>query len=185
MFKPIAQIIEEPKLNRFYAAVTGHRPDKLGGYAFHTPIRDNLRVQLRATLLELQAECAASENKPDLWLITGCALGFDQDAAGVAYRLGIPYLAAVPFEGQDSIWPDQSRIVYKSVLAHASQVDILIKEKPSQKHLIGKALTDRNKWMVDRAHVLIAAWNGTQGGTAHCVRYAQTMLKRMIMLEVR
>ncbi len=32
----------------------------------------------------------------------------------------------------------------------------------------------RNEYMVDRADLVLALWNGTPGGTGNCVRYART-----------
>jgi uncharacterized phage-like protein YoqJ len=31
----------------------------------------------------------------------------------------------------------------------------------------------RNEWMVDSSDGVVALWNGTAGGTANCVRYAE------------
>ncbi|WP_188052008.1 hypothetical protein [Azospirillum sp. Sh1] len=34
-------------------------------------------------------------------------------------------------------------------------------------------MNTRNEWMVDHSDRLLALWDGSQGGTANCVRYAR------------
>lgn len=52
-------------------AVTGHRPDKIGGYDRNNPLRKKLLVKIDATLARLKPER----------VLTGMALGVDQDVA--------------------------------------------------------------------------------------------------------
>jgi uncharacterized phage-like protein YoqJ len=35
----------------------------------------------------------------------------------------------------------------------------------------------RNEWMVDHCNDLLAVWDGSDGGTGNCVRYAQRILE--------
>ena len=37
--------------------------------------------------------------------LSGVALGIDQDACGVWFRMGLPYIAVVPFPDQEYRWP--------------------------------------------------------------------------------
>jgi uncharacterized phage-like protein YoqJ len=30
----------------------------------------------------------------------------------------------------------------------------------------------RNEWMVDNAHIVLALWDGSSGGTGNCIKYA-------------
>ncbi len=84
-------------------AATGHRLDKLGGY--------DLLIQL--DLLKF-SKIVLPQLKPDK-VISGMALGFDQAIAEAAYQLKIPYVAAVPFVGQESVWPEEAQIKYKYI----------------------------------------------------------------------
>ena len=36
-------------------------------------------------------------------------------------------------------------------------------------------MQERNEWMVNNCDVLIAVWDGTSGGTANCVKYAESL----------
>jgi uncharacterized phage-like protein YoqJ len=38
----------------------------------------------------------------------------------------------------------------------------------------------RNEWMVERADVILALWNGSSGGTANCVAYARQRGSRIV-----
>lgn len=41
----------------------------------------------------------------------------------------------------------------------------------------------RNHWMVDRAHLLVAVFDGSPGGTAECVRYAEQRAVPVLRLD--
>jgi uncharacterized phage-like protein YoqJ len=138
-------------------AVTGHRPDKLGGYRLPNPTYNEVITQLKN----------AFENLKPTMLITGMALGVDQWAAQVALEMGIPFWAAVPFDGQEGKWPEASRAKYQYLISRALGVTVVTPGPFSS----GK-MQLRNQWMVDRCHRLLAVWNGTSGGTANCVGYA-------------
>ena len=82
--------------------------------------------------------------------------------------LSIPFIAAVPFEGQHSLWPDADEKRYFRLLDLAKRVEIV-----SGIHVpVSKAMQVRNEWMVDRADRIMALWDGSFGGTHNCVTYA-------------
>ena len=149
------------------AAVTGHRPNKIGGYNPHAPLRLAIREELKKTVRQLIGEGYNT-------FISGMALGVDQDFAKVVLDLKnefphIRMVAAVPFAGQDGNWPEDSRLAYRDLLARCDEIVYVCEPGYS-----AWKMQRRNEWMVDHASVLIAVWNGTPGGTANCVRYAQT-----------
>lgn len=146
-------------------AATGHRPDKLGGY------NSTLSV-LRTDLIMDWMETRAVERG-----ITGMALGWDQDFALACYELGIPYTAAVPFEGQESQWPQKSRLIYNWLMNRAADIVVV---SPGA-YNAGKMLA-RNVWMVDECTHLLALYDGTQGGTQHCLKYAREWEKPVVNL---
>lgn len=145
-------------------AVTGHRPDKLGGYKVPNEMYD----LVVAGLVQ-----AFEEFKP-AYVLTGMALGVDQWAAEICLNMGIPFVAAVPFDDQDKIWPPHSKAKYQWLLAKAFQV-----VKVSQGPFSPQKMQARNQWMVNSAHMVIAVWNGTQGGTANCLGYANQVGKKI------
>lgn len=149
-------------------AGTGHRPDKLGGYG-----------QVALVHLVNLAEDWLDENKPDV-VISGMALGWDYALACAALNLGVPFTAAIPFRGQESRWPQESQQNYRLLLGEASDVHYVCED--------GYApwkMQVRNEWMVDNCDIVLAMWNGSPGGTANCVRYAEKAGKPVVNLWER
>lgn len=136
-------------------AGTGHRPPKLGGYGEDVFLR---LVHLGRGYLD-----ACRPEK----VISGMALGWDQALAQAAVDLGIPFIAAVPFNEFSSKWPAVSQDRLQHLLWSASQM-VIISQVPGV-----QALQQRNEWMVDRADKMAALWDGSFGGTFNCIRYAE------------
>lgn len=143
-------------------AVTGHRPNKIGGYNLNSPLRTVVRQEMEQFLLE---------HKPELG-ISGMALGVDQDFAKLCIKHSIPFVAAIPFEGQESRWPKESQDEYNEILEHAKEIAFI-----APKGYAAYKMQKRNRWMVDRSTDVLAIWDGTTGGTANCVAYAEAINK--------
>ena len=145
---------------------TGHRPDKLGGYSIE--VINNL-TQLASDWLR--------EHKPTK-VISGMALGWDTALASAAVSNEIPLVAAIPFRGQESRWPDESQKEFNR-LTDKAQVIVYVSEG-------GYApwkMQVRNKWMVDHADVVLALYNGdASGGTYNCLEYAKKQQKQIVNL---
>jgi len=140
-------------------AVTGHRPDKLGGYyAF-----DNFRA-IRRHMRDFLEQAPDGE----LFLISGGALGIDQFWIEVGLHLDLPVIACLPFQGYDSKWPLASQQEYGKLLDKCYDVRYI-----SAPGYAPSKLQIRNEYMVDECDVLTAYWNGSPGGTNNCVDYAQ------------
>jgi uncharacterized phage-like protein YoqJ len=101
------------------------------------------------------------------WLISGMALGVDQWAVEEALLLKVPVLAAIPCREQEKFWGTAAKGKYFDLLAK-TQAQQYVTEGPYFKHV----MQTRNEWMVDRANVVVAIFDGTPGGTANCVKYA-------------
>jgi uncharacterized phage-like protein YoqJ len=151
-------------------AFTGHRPDKLGGYKLPNPTYLHVCQQIDKTLRDL---------KPDK-VISGMALGIDQWAAHIAYKLKIPFLAAIPFEGQEKAWPIKSQLTFHLLLKLAAEKVIV-----SPGGYSAAKMQVRNEWMVDHCDKLIAVWDGTPGGTGNCVNYAKSKNSDIIYINPR
>lgn len=147
--------------------VTGHRPPKIGGYQTPNATEQWVRQVLRKSLVTL------GEKHGPLHGITGMALGVDLIYAEECRRLGVPYTAAVPFEGQESRWPEESQNLYHTILKEAKDV-VIVDQIPSyhSDHFAGKLIL-RNKWMIDHSKYVLAVWDGSKGGTEHAVRSSQ------------
>jgi len=147
---------------------TGPRPPKIGGYDIPNPIFNHICRETEKTLLEL---------KPDK-CISGMALGYDTYAAKICIKLGIPFIAAVPFEGQDKVWKEDSKKEYKELLDKA--VEVVYTSDPGY---AAWKMQVRNEWMVDNSDIVIACFNGSKGGTFNCVKYATSKDKKVIIIN--
>lgn len=87
-------------------AATGHRPLKVGGYGRQAYLR--LFDVAFAYLREEQNKHAGLKHH-GLVAVSGMALGWDHAFAAAAWNLGIPFLAIVPFEGQEQRWSNIER----------------------------------------------------------------------------
>lgn len=135
---------------------TGHRPSKLGGYGARAFAR-----------LVAVARGALERDRPDE-VISGMALGWDMALAQAALDLGIPLRAAVPFAGQESRWPAESQTQFARLIAAASTVVIV-----SPGGYSAAKMQTRNEYMVRESGLVLALFDGTPGGTANCLRFAQ------------
>lgn len=149
-------------------AFTGHRPDKLGSYE-PNEISNKVKGDITKALSELKPEK----------VISGMALGVDQIAAEVCIDLGIPFIAAVPFLGQESMWPLKSKEHYRYLLSKASDIEVVC-----DGGYAAWKLQKRNEWMVDNCNLLIAVWNGSDGGTKNCFDYAQKVGRKTFIIDV-
>jgi uncharacterized phage-like protein YoqJ len=106
------------------------------------------------------------------------ALGFDQDLAYVSIEMAIPFIAAVPFVGQERIWPQEAKDFYNQLLSVAESIVIV---SPGE-YSVDK-MQARNEWMVDHCSILIACWDGSKGGTGNCVKYAKEIRREIDLIN--
>lgn len=141
-------------------AVTGHRIERLARPGVGQPRLEGLLASF--------AEEVMDAARPSV-VLTGMATGWDQAVAVAAIKLGVPFVAAVPYVGQDSLWDERTRRVYAGLLEAASAV-CFVEEPPHA----GWKMISRNRWMVERADLLVALWDGDRkGGTASTVLHAE------------
>lgn len=112
--------------------------------------------------------------------ITGMALGADTLFAKAVLSLNVPYAlhAAVPFKGQESIWPAHAKAEYNSILTKCSSITLVC-----DPGYAAWKMQVRNKWMVDRAHDVLAVWTGKKGGTYNCIAAAKSMNRAITILN--
>jgi uncharacterized phage-like protein YoqJ len=144
---------------------SGHRPNKLGGYSEHIQTR---LIQLATTAL-LKYDVKV--------VISGMALGWDMALANAALNLGIELAAYVPFEGQEKAWPADTQRVYRDILEEATYVEIISTGGYSR-----EKMQIRNKAMVNSGDFGLVLWDGTPGGTANCITYANLKKKPYLNL---
>lgn len=171
-------------------AFTGHRPQHLGGFYDDSPINKRIRDDL-----DVLVEMAVEEGFTIF--ITGMAQGVDTWAAESVLRLQgeghkIELWTAVPFLGQDRIWPEKAKRRWRNILNQSQRIivgpsdevvtiDAFDAEPPTYSYgEICGMMDKRNKWMVDNSDTLLAVWKGTEGGTGNCVKYAKKCGKDIV-----
>lgn len=100
--------------------------------------------------------------------ITGCAKGVDSVFAWQAMYLNLPLVCAFPYKHDLS--PAEQRMKDYAKEVHV-QTDTWHKS----------CYLDRDKWMVDRAGVVLVVWGGRPGGGAYYTKqYAEKLGKQII-----
>lgn len=153
---------------------SGHRPDKLPnkqtGYILPNPTYNYICQQIEKHLLEIKPEK----------VISGMALGYDSYLASVAIKLNIPLVAAIPFEGQEKMWPEKSQKAYHQLLKHATEKIIV-----SPGGYSAYKMQVRNEYMVKECDILLVCFDESSGGTANCINYARSINKEIIIIDPR
>lgn len=162
--------------------VTGHRPTskgvaKLYGYDIHHKAYNGIRKWMQAKFEEL---------KPDR-LITGMALGADQIFCeeALAYRdthPGVIVEAAIPFRRQAAYWKNDGPKEYFKLLKRCDVRHYVSDKRPGNYR---RELQARNEYMVDEADIILAVWDGSDGGTANCLKYAKDKGKGEAVHQIR
>lgn len=161
----------------FTIAFTGSRPKSLYGYG-----RDDAYYQLESGLITMLSRLM-SRHLDELTFWTGGAQGADQIAFQAVQAMKgrtvrrIHNNVAVPFPGQDAAWSADglfSRKEYQLMLRDADDVVVL---DPKRQHVAAADYHTRNRFMVDKADLVIAiSMQDPQAmqysGTGATVRYA-------------
>lgn len=156
--------------------ITGHRPNKLGGY--------NPKAELNIKVYEaLEAKMVNAVKKfSNVVFRTGMAIGVDQMAAHICIKHNVTFDAYVPHEGQESRWPKHAQDEYRKLLTYARKI-YMTHEGP---YPGAWCLHKRNEQMVDGADYLLSVYDGSPGGgTASCVKYAKTQSVRIVNINPR
>lgn len=144
---------------------TGHRPPRLG---LSYTSRDE-------EFLENFAMVCLLDRLPSK-VLSGMAQGWDMALAKAAVALKIPFVACIPFEGQEKKWPQASQICYQNLLDKAeSCVTVCTGGYAPKKFWL------RDKYMVDGSDGVLALFDGEPvGGTWLTSEYASKQGKPVI-----
>lgn len=143
--------------------VTGHRPNKLNlGYDVHSPGWRPMIEMFKSYLQKKNCRKA----------YTGMALGVDTAFAKAVLELkeegyDIELICCIPCRNHSCKWLKESVDLYNNILAQADEV-ILVTDAEYKPYL----MQVRNEYIVDSVDRMIAIWDGTDGGTGNCVKYA-------------
>ena len=177
----------------FVIAFTGHRPEKLPGGTANPnhPGRTLIKEKINSLLSQALAKYGETHQ---VAVIAGGAQGIDTDAAREALKLGIPYMIAIPFEGQSRRWETEAQERYQKMcrlanpeIAEALAINgervrqgaVYISEGGYEYAKYGK----RDRWMVDHCDALIAVYNGSPSGTGKTYDYAKSVGKRVLRIN--
>jgi len=107
----------------------------------------------------------------DVLCLHGGAQGADQDAAAEWYKMGLSYVVVAPFPNQDRLWPANSRERFKKVCKFAAGIYLVSDKEPGSREEASKALLARNVRLCQMTDELIGVYDGSRGGTSHCVNW--------------
>lgn len=147
-------------------AFTGYRPLKMPfGYDEDCPLALDFKRRLHDTIEVLILQGYRH-------MISGGAQGMDIMAAEAVLDLQKDYPdvtleIAVPFEAQAAKWAADYRARWQACIDQADVVTVL-------SHAYTKGcLFARNRYLVTQADLLLACYDGQEGGTKHTVEYAK------------
>lgn len=122
--------------------VTGHRDEKLETYN-----RLWIKAAIEECLLKLK-------NCPGISIAyAGMASGVDLTFCESCQFYDIPFIACVPFEGQEKRMTEDAARFRKELLEIAKEIKYV-----------------KNSWMVENCDYAIAVWDGNKGGTHNVVQ---------------
>ena len=158
----------EQELRKHRCCFTGHRPEKL------TQPEKEITARLETAL-------RAAIHDGFVTFISGMARGVDLWAAEIVLQLrdaGAPIhlICASPYEGFEREWPGNWQRQYRRVWAEADYRKFIC---PSYSR---GCFQRRNEWMVDHSARVIAAFNGTRGGTKNTLDYAARQGVPVVMI---
>ena len=162
---------------RTACAFTGHRPKSFPWK--YNEVDSNcvlLKEVLAAQIMRL-----ADRGVTD-WL-SGMAQGVDFWAAEAVLSLrrekpAMKLHCILPCKGQDTEWTASAQERYHSILCQADEVFYVNQEYSS------KSMTERNRYMVNHAAILLAVYNGVRrSGTGATVRYARKLGREIIVID--
>lgn len=156
---------------------TGHRPEKLPWRYDET---DPRCIALKGRIGDA-LETAYAEGKRHF--ICGMALGADFYfcEAALALRERFPDVtveAAIPCEEQAARWRERDRDRYFGLIRACDE------ETMVQRHYDRGCMLRRDRYMVDRSSLLIAAYGGMMGGTMYTLSYAMKHGLEVVTLEI-
>ena len=156
---------------------TGYRPQKFP-FSLTADNKDYIDFENRLTskIVEL-IECGC------LTFCTGMAMGFDIIAAECVMTVAaamknhaIRLICAIPFPDQARAYPPEWKARYNNILAKADKA-VLISDT-----YYPRVYFDRNRFMVDNSDFVLTWFDGSAGGTANTVNYANSKMRKVINL---
>ena len=156
---------------------TGHRENKLPWRGDETDARC---LRLKQRIFDaVEAVYHSGVRHYICGMANGCDLYFAEAVLALrAERPDVTLEAAIPCEGQTARWTAAQRRRYDAVAAECDYTTVL------QQSYTPDCMLRRNRYMIDASSVLIAAYNGSPGGTRSTLLYAMRQGLQIIELPV-
>lgn len=156
---------------------TGHRPGKL---PWKYDEDDPRCVGLKRRMADaVQAAYAEGYRHFLCGMAMGCDLYFCECAMALRARHpDVTVEAVIPCLSQASDWQEGEQIRYRA-LVKACDYETLISERYTS-----DCMQRRNRYLVDHSSLLIAAYDGTAGGTRYTMQYAMRRGVEIVDLPV-
>lgn len=160
---------------------TGHRPDKIMDFeGSRGEVEVAIRKRVAEEIIRLAEEGATT-------FLSGMAPGFDLWAADEVLRLRgegridrtVRVVLAIPYPAFERSFGAEYRPLYNSILESADEV---FYTSCGYHH---GCYARRNDFLADNADVLLAYYEGTEGGTRYTIRKAEKSGKRVINIHQR
>ena len=157
-------------------AFTGYRPEKM---PFIENKKDERYVYFREQELKVINRLI---ERGYTHYISGVAMGFDTWVAEDVLELQkknkeLHLECAIPCPDQDKKWEPADQKRRRKILKKANESTLVCE------HYSSSCFLTRNRYMVDKADVVVCAYDGQQGGTAYTVNYALKQNKIVIQIN--
>ena len=158
-------------------AFTGHRQNKLPwGDNEHDPRCLALKKRISDAI---EAVYHSGIRHFICGMATGCDMFFCE--AVIEFRAShedATIEAAIPWEGQSEAWSESLKKRYNRLVVECDFYTLV------QKEYTPDCLMRRNRYMVDNSSLIIAAYNGSPGGTMNTLLYAIRQRLEIIELPI-
>ena len=165
-------------LNSTTCCFTGHRPQSLL-WKFNEQDERCLRMKEK-----LRNEIIKSIKNGYTTFISGMALGFDMICAEMVLELKktfprIKLIGAIPCKMQDKLWKEKDKQRYRSLLTQLDSIRCIYDD-----YIGPECMLERNRFMINNSSLVIALFNGTNGGTKKTLDYAKERGVKTIVINI-
>ena len=180
--KPLSKVKQElagiiQHLNSTTACFTGHRSQKL-------PWRFNENDErCKAMKIRLRTEIENAIQRGYNTFLCGMALGFDMMCAEMVLELKNSYrdikiIGALPCRNQDAMWTAEYKQRYRALIKKLDGIRCIY-----EKYTGVECMLERNRYMINNSSLVIALFDGSNGGTKATIEYAREQNMEIIVLQ--
>lgn len=171
----IDKIIKD--MNAKVACFTGYRPQKCP-WGFNE--KDERCLEMKKNLkIEIEKAIVQSYDT----FICGMALGFDMICAETVLELKNKYshiklFGALPCKNQDKLWNNVQKERYSKICSQLDGLRCIYNE-----YIGAECMIERNEYMVNKSSLIIALFDGKNGGTKKTLDYAKSKGIKIVIIK--